>query len=47
MLPLRRLRLRLWLQLMAALEARGLNETRTYYWIARRAMACNPWRRWT
>ncbi len=40
----RRLRLRFWLRCMEACERRGRQETDLYYWLARRAMLCNPWR---
>jgi len=45
-MPLRRMRLRLWLWLMAECEAHGAADTKLYHWLARRAMACNPWRKW-
>jgi len=41
----RRRRLFFWLGLMKACEDRQLTDCEGYYWIARRAMACNAWRR--
>lgn len=42
---LRRLQLRFWLRLMEACERRGQHDSDLYYWLARRAMSCNPWRK--
>jgi len=40
-------RLKLWLRLMAACERHGAEESALYRFATRRAMACNPWRKWT
>jgi hypothetical protein len=41
----RKARLRFWLRRMAACEESGLTDCEIYYWYARRAMACNAWRK--
>jgi hypothetical protein len=41
----RRRRLFFWLGMMAACERRQLTDCELYYWFARKAMACNAWRR--
>ncbi len=42
---LRKLQLKFWLRCMEACEKSGRSDSPVYYWVARRAMLCNPWRK--